>query len=102
MRTEAQKRKKMHSLKLTSHEFRRARTRSMIQIAGLLEKSGILDTFGIQLGIDMQKDPSMKHPVASLFKGLLVLNDMAKSDEVNLSFWAAQGLEALREVNQKK
>ncbi len=68
----------------------------MIQLAGLMEKAGTLETFDIELGRDMQKDPEMKAQVASLFKGLLVLNEMAVSSEVNLSLWAMQGLEELR------
>ena len=71
----------------------------MIQLAGLLEKSGLLETFQIKLGLDLQKDITMKEPIAVLFKGLLVLNELAKSEEV-YSLWASQGLEAL--ANTKK
>lgn len=86
----------MSTLELHSRDFRRARTRSLIQLAGLMEKAKLLETFHIELGRDLQKDPTMKEPVASLFKGLLVLNEMATSSEVNLALWAAQGLEELR------
>ena len=86
----------MSTLELHSRNFRRARTRSLIQLAGLMEKAKLLETFDIKLGRDLEKDPAMKEPVASLFKGLLVLNEMASSSEVNLALWATQGLEKLK------
>ena len=92
----------MNSLEITSNGFRRARSRSLIQLGALMDKAGLLETFQISLGADMQKDPEMKEPVAALFKGLLVLNEMAQSEEVNLSLWARQGLEALRKGNKEK
>lgn len=85
----------MSTLEIDSHGARRARTRSMIQLAGLLEKSGLLETFQVELGLDLQKDVTMKEPIAAFFKGLLVLNEMVQSDEVNLQLWAVQGLESL-------
>ncbi|MBY0292664.1 MAG: hypothetical protein K2W92_05185, partial [Alphaproteobacteria bacterium] len=90
----------MHKLELTSRTARKARTRSLIQVASLASKAGLLDTFGIILGEDLQKSPEMKESVAALFKGFLVLSDLAKSDEVYLPLWAAQGLEEL--ANSKK
>ena len=75
----------MSTLEIHSRDIRRARTRSLIQLAGLMEKAGLLETFDIELGRDLQKDPEMKEPVAALYKGLLVLNDMANSSEVSLS-----------------
>ena len=86
----------MHKLEITSHQLRRARTRSLIQLGALIEKAGLLETFGITLGEDLQKNPEMKLPIAALFKGLLELNKMAQSDDVHLPTWAQQGLEELR------
>ena len=80
---------------LKSREFRRARTRSLVQLGGLMDKSGLLKTFEIPLGLDLQKDPETKEPVAALYKGLLVLNEIANSEEVYLPLWSQQGLEAL-------
>ncbi|MBP6952364.1 MAG: conjugal transfer protein TraD [Alphaproteobacteria bacterium] len=90
----------MSTLEIDSHGARRARTRSLIQLSGLIEKSALLETFQITLGLDLQKDVTMKEPIAALFKGLLVLNDLASSDETNLHLWARQGLEIL--ANTKK
>jgi hypothetical protein len=102
MRAESQKYQKMNALEITSHGFRRARTRSLIQLGALMEKAGLLGTFGITLGCDLQRDPEMKEPIATLFKGLLVLNEMANSEEVSLPLWANQGLEALRQANDQR
>ena len=75
---------------------RRARTRSLIQLGGLLELAGTLDVFGIPLGLDLQKDISVKNNIAALFKGLLELNKMATSPDVDINLWALQGMEAFK------
>lgn len=69
----------------------------MIQLGSLIMKAGLLETFHITLGVDLQKATDMKEPIAALYKGLLTLNDMANSEEVSLSFWAQQRLEAFGE-----
>lgn len=91
----------MSTLEIDSHGARRARTRSLVQIAGLIEKSELLETFQITLGLDLQRDETMKEPIAAFFKGLLVLNEMARSDDVNLKIWAVQGLEILAQSKKK-
>lgn len=80
----------------SSSERRRARTKSLIQLGGILELAGTLDIFGIPLGVDLQKDASVKYNIAALFKGLLELNKIATSSEVDLKLWALQGLEAFK------
>ena len=81
----------------SSSAQRRARTRSLIQLGGLLELAGTLDVFGISLGVDLQKDVSVKDNIAALFKGLMELNEMVNSsDAVDLNLWALQGLEAFK------
>jgi hypothetical protein len=88
----------MDLLSLSSSKQRRARTRALIQLGGLIEKSGLLDVFGITLGEDLQKSPNMKEPIASLFKGLLELKEIANSEEVDLQLWANQGLESFKSM----
>jgi hypothetical protein len=61
----------MDKQEFTSQGLRRARTRSIIQLGGLIEKAGLLETFEITLGADLQQDPEMKMPIAALIKGLL-------------------------------
>lgn len=86
---------------IDSIEARRARTRSMIALGGLLKKSGLLETFQIELGLDLQKDITMREPVAALFKGFLTLNEMISSEEVSLKIWAVQGLELLAQSKKR-
>ena len=80
----------------SSSAKRRTRTRGLIQLGGLLELAGTLDVFDIPLGVDLQKDISVKNNIAALFKGLLELNEFARSSEVDLNLWALQGLEAFK------
>lgn len=85
------------SITQTSSAFqRRARTRSLIQLGGLLESAGTLEVFGIPLGVDLQKDATVKNNIAALFKGLLELNKIATSKDVDLNLWALQGLETFK------
>lgn len=92
----------MNKLEISSHGFRRARTRSLVQLGALMEKTGLLETFGITLGLDLQKDPNMKEPISALFKGFLVLNELARSDDVYLPLWSQQGLHALAQSKDRK
>ena len=85
----------MHKFELTSRTAKKTRTRSLITIGGLASRAGLLETFGIILGEDLQKSLEMKEPAAALFKGFLILEEMARSEDV-LSLWARQGLEELR------
>ena len=47
-------------------EDRRARTRTLIQLGGLVEKSGLMDVLGLEMGQDLQKDPTLFSKVAIL------------------------------------
>lgn len=92
----------MDKLKITSHQARRARTHSLVQLGALIETSGLLETFGIVLGTDLQKDPLMKYPTSSLFNGLLELNATAKSGDIHMRSYAEQGLEAFAKLKRNK
>ena len=91
----------MENLEYSSSAKRRARVHSLIQLGRLLEKAGLVKTFGISLGTDLQKDLSMKEPMAALFKAFLDLNKLAQSDEINLNLLAQQGLETLGKLNKR-
>lgn len=95
-KAERLKKMKQSITQTSSASQRRARTRSLIQLGGLLESAGTLDVFGIPLGVDLQKDQSVKNNIAALFKGLLELNKIATSKEVDLNLWALQGLETFK------
>ena len=67
----------------------------------MAKKARLLETFGITLGLDLQKHPDMKKPIAALFKGLLELNALANSEDVHIPTWAQQGLEELRKTKDR-
>ena len=76
---------------------RRARTRSLIQLGGLMERAGTLEVFNIPLGTDLQTDLSIKNNIAALFKSFLIINEMVTSKELDLNVLALQGLEAFKQ-----
>ncbi len=82
--------------------MRQARVKSLIQIGALCEKAGLLETFSLPLGEDFQKSPDLKMQISALYKGLLVLNKMANSPDVNKQLWGYQGLAALTEIKREK
>lgn len=47
----------MHILETSSHEMRRKRTKSMIQLGSLIGQSRLLKTISVGLGKNLQKDP---------------------------------------------
>lgn len=75
-KAEEQRYRRMHKLEITSPTAKKARTRTLIQVASLCENAGVLKSFGIILGKDLQKDPEMQEPAANLFKELVRLAEM--------------------------
>ncbi|NBT85845.1 MAG: hypothetical protein EBT45_05040 [Alphaproteobacteria bacterium] len=55
-----------------TNQQRAARTRTLIQIGGLLVKSGITEKLGIKIGADLQKEETQKKKAYTLL-GLLIL-----------------------------
>jgi hypothetical protein len=100
VRLERQRYRKLNQYTVSTNELRRKRTRSLIQLGGLIEKARLLETFSLPIGADFQKEPELKNNIAALFNGLLVLNEMANSEDVSLSLWSSQGLEALAQENR--
>ncbi len=74
-KAEEQRYRRMHRLEITSPTARKARTRSLIQIGSLCDNAGVLKSFGIVLGKDLQKDPEMQEPAAALFKEFVRLSE---------------------------
>jgi hypothetical protein len=91
----------MDQLETISQGLRRARTKQFIQLGALVGKAGLLETFGITVGSDLQKDPETQRPISALFKGLLELNEMANSEDVHMQFYAEQGLAELRKLKRE-
>ena len=55
--------------------FRKLRTRTLIQLGGLVEKAGLLPPLDIPQGADLQKDEGVKDAVATLLGGLLEVRE---------------------------
>ncbi len=76
---------------------RRARTRTLIQLGGLVENSGVLDVLGITMGQDLQKDPTLFNKVAILSAALKentkVISQLSETDLVK---WIASGRNILK------
>jgi len=53
--------------------YRKARTRTLIQLGGLIEKSGLLKSFGIVIGDNLQQDLEKKEQVFALLGALLAM-----------------------------
>jgi hypothetical protein len=58
------------SLYHLKHTKRSARTRTLIQLGGLLVKSGLVEKLGIELGTDLQQNSTHKNKAYALL-GLL-------------------------------
>lgn len=75
--------------------YRKARTRTLIQLGGLLEKTGMVETFGISLGSDLQKDLYHQASVAALTGALLLLKDTLEKEPISFSLLIQKGKEHL-------
>ena len=84
------------------HAQRKARTRTLIQVGGLLKVAGLFELFGIQEGEDLQLNPEGQEKANALLGWLqAVLEGDAGFDSEAIARWKAQGKTALR-VHQAK
>ena len=85
-----------------SKQARRARTRTLIQLGGLLDKSGLLEVLEIQTGQDLKKDPDTLDTAATLMGSLLFLKEFFHGEEAETQkmLWRLRGKEALRDPRQ--
>jgi len=74
-KAEEQRYRRMHRLEITSPTAKKARTRTLIEVGSLCDNAGVLKSFGIILGKDLQKDPEMQEPAAALFKEFVRLSE---------------------------
>lgn len=74
-------------------QMRKARTRTLIQAGGLLEKSGLFECVGLETGDDLQKDPETFEGASILMGAFLSLYDTFHSEECEAQklLWAARG-----------
>lgn len=87
---------------LSFKNARRARTRTLIQLGGLIEKAGLLDLLNLQTGQDLQKDFETVDATATLMGALLFLKEFFQDDEADTHkmLWQLRGKEALRDPHQ--
>ena len=77
----------------THATFRKARTRTLIQLGGLFEKSGLMESFELEVVDDLQKDIHKKDQVFALLGGLLELKEMMKQNDFPIDLLAQKGAE---------
>lgn len=85
-----------------SKAARRARTRTLIQLGGLIEKAGLLDQLDLETGQDLQKDFDTVEAAATLMGSLLFLKEFFQGEEAETHkmLWQMRGKEALRDPRQ--
>ena len=78
-------------------ESRKARTRTLIQLGGLVEKADLLEPLFLNLGQDLQKDPECFEGVAVLMGALAELRQVfeAEDAEGQRVLWKERGKELL-------
>ncbi|HXF90886.1 MAG TPA: conjugal transfer protein TraD [Candidatus Nitrosotenuis sp.] len=75
------------------NNLRKARTWTLIQLGGLVEKSGLFEVLGIIPGSDLQKDEEMLFLAISLLGGFVELKREIEIDRSVLDFWQLKGKE---------
>ena len=76
---------------------RKARTRTLIQAGGLLEKSGLLTTFNLKCGDDLQKDYHCKNDVMALLGALIEMKDQIENSDLSQTWLVQKGKEKMHE-----
>jgi hypothetical protein len=85
----------MRKYKHSTNELRRQRTRTLVQAGGLLNKAGLLTSFGIKPGDDLQQDDSLQDNIATLFGALLELQSMVHQNDHSTILWKQRGKRGL-------
>jgi hypothetical protein len=85
-----------------SKNARKARTRTLIQLGGLIEKAGLLNLLDLETGQDLQKDDDTVNAAATLMGSLLFLKEFFYGEEAKTHqlLWRLRGKEALRDPRQ--
>lgn len=91
------KNRRMNQFELTPNRLRKARNRSLIQIGGLIAKSGLLERFEIEIGRDLQKDPEMEGKAATFYGALLQMKSEIEDtlSETQCNLWYEKGKKEL-------
>jgi hypothetical protein len=84
-----------------SHTLRKQRTRTLIQLGGLIEKSGLLDQFAISLGQDLQKDEEAHDEVMVLLGALTSLVHEMERGDYSRELWKERGVQCMRQESDQ-
>jgi len=85
--------------KVKSFKERKARTRTLIQLGGLLEKAGYPALFGIKLGEDLQIDRAAFLKACALYGALNShQGTVSESLKKNVGKWQKMGLRDLEKL----
>jgi hypothetical protein len=76
---------------LTHSTLRKARTRTLIQLGGLVEKSGLMEFFGLEPGDDLQQNLEKKEEVFALLGSLLETQSMLENGDLHKDLLAQKG-----------
>ena len=79
-------------------DFRKARTRTLIQLGGLIEKAGLLRMLGLETGDDLQKDAECFEGASILMGSFVEICQMLEGSEASAhkALWSERGKEMLR------
>ena len=85
----------LHKLNLSPE--RKARTRTLIQIGGLVDKSGLLNLLDIELGEDMEQYIPSLNKAATLLGFLISAIGSSDVNDSNKEDWLHLGLSKMKE-----
>ena len=75
--------------------LRKSRTRTLIQLGGLIEKTNLLEPLALTLGDDLQKNETLFDQVAILAGAFTELYEPLKNDSSQKMIWKEKGKKAL-------
>ena len=78
-------------------DLRKSRTRTLIQLGGLVEKSGLLEVLQLEIGDDLQKNELCFDGVATLMGAFSDLVKTVREDETQVMLWCENGKRILAE-----
>lgn len=83
---------------LDKNELRKARTRTLIQLGGVLKLTGLLEYCDIQIGEDLQEDLTAMDKSAVLLGILLETYNKVPNepDDAKINAWMKRGIECMK------
>ncbi|WP_010304080.1 conjugal transfer protein TraD [Candidatus Odyssella thessalonicensis] len=85
---------------IAGYGFRQARTRTLIQLGGLIEKAGLFEAVGLIPGSDLQKDPQMQEIALGLLGAFIEIKRDLQKGEASLELWKLKAQAFLNEASK--